>query len=31
MRSTGINTAALSWPEFSALITSQFATETSLE
>jgi hypothetical protein len=31
LRSTGINTNALSWHEFSALITSRFAAETSLE
>jgi hypothetical protein len=31
LRSTGINTNSLTWPEFAALITSRFATETSLK
>jgi hypothetical protein len=31
LRSTGVNTADLSWPEFAAMINNRFASETSME
>jgi hypothetical protein len=31
LRSTGINTADLTWPEFATMINNRFASETSME